>query len=262
MIGQTYDVEMINGLSWAQKQGPIADGDKIGHIYIDSEYGQNGLLGSQAYAKEHDLQVIPVPVAGTDTDMTATMVKLKSEGVKAIAITTAPGGTASIAVQNVAQGMNLPLIGSNPVFSPAMMTDPTVAAALSNLYIVQSVGPFSQDNDFAKELAEKYEGKFQDEPNQGVNAGYIAGLAWEAILERACSDGDMTREGVLKAKAKVTSVDAKGMMGDLDFSQEGAPTTREAFIEQADPSAEGKLKIVEELFVSDEAKAYKTPHQK
>ena len=262
MIGQTYDIEMINGLAWAQKQGKIKDGDKIGHIYIDSEYGQNGLLGSQAYAKEHKMEIIGVPVAGTDTDMTATMTKLKDQGVTAIAVTTAPGGMASIAVQNVAQGMNLPLIGSNPVFSPTLMTDPTVASALSNLFIVNSIAPFSQDAEFAKKLAGEYKAKFSDEPNLGVNAGYVAGLAWEDILKQACDDGDMTREGVLAAKKKVKAVDTKGMMGTLDFSKEGSPTTREAFIEQADASAEGKLKITEELFVSDEAKAYKAPHQK
>ena len=262
MIGQTYDVEILNGLSWLQKQGKLADGDKIGHIYIDSEYGQNGLLGSQAYAKDHNMEVIGVPVAGTDTDMTATITKLKSDGVKAIVATVAPGGMASIAVQNQAQGLNLPIVGSNPVFSPTLLSDPTVAAALSNLYIVNSIGPFSQDDDFAKELATKYKAKYTDEPNNGVNAGYVAGLAWEAILKQACSDGDMTREGVLKAKTKVNAVDTKGMMGTLDFSKEGSPTTRQAFIEQADPSAEGGLKIVEELFESDEAKAYKAPFEK
>lgn len=40
--------------------------------------------------------------------------KLITDKVTAIAVTTAPGGMASIAVQNVAQGMNVPLIGSNP----------------------------------------------------------------------------------------------------------------------------------------------------
>ena len=44
-IGQTYDIEMLNGLAWLQKQGKLADGDKVGHIYIDSEYGQNALAG-------------------------------------------------------------------------------------------------------------------------------------------------------------------------------------------------------------------------
>ncbi len=50
MIGTTYDLEIVNGLAYLQQQGLIADGDTIGHIYIDGEYGGNGLKGSQYYA--------------------------------------------------------------------------------------------------------------------------------------------------------------------------------------------------------------------
>ena len=39
MIGTTYDLEVINGLSYFQQQGMLADGDTIGHIYVDGEYG-------------------------------------------------------------------------------------------------------------------------------------------------------------------------------------------------------------------------------
>ena len=45
MIGTTYDLEIVNGLAYLQQQGLIKDGDTIGHIYIDGEYGGNGLLG-------------------------------------------------------------------------------------------------------------------------------------------------------------------------------------------------------------------------
>lgn len=32
MLGGTYDIEMLNGLSYLKSQGMIGDGDKIGHI--------------------------------------------------------------------------------------------------------------------------------------------------------------------------------------------------------------------------------------
>lgn len=47
----------------------------------------------------------------------------------------------------------------------------------------------------------------------------------------------------------------------LDFSKPGAPTTRETFIEQVDPTAAGGLKIVSDLAVSEEADAYKAPDE-
>src|SRR5262245_23508929 len=37
----TYDVEMINGLSFLMAQGKIHDGDTIGHVWLDGGYGAN-----------------------------------------------------------------------------------------------------------------------------------------------------------------------------------------------------------------------------
>lgn len=51
----TYDVAMINGLSNLMEQGKIHDGDTIGHIWLDGEYGANGLCGAQYFAQRHHL---------------------------------------------------------------------------------------------------------------------------------------------------------------------------------------------------------------
>lgn len=51
----TYDVAMINGLSNLMEQGNIHDGDTIGHIWLDGEYGTNGLCGAQYFAQRHHL---------------------------------------------------------------------------------------------------------------------------------------------------------------------------------------------------------------
>lgn len=264
MLGQTYDVEIINGLSWMQEQGMIGEGDKIGHIYVDSEYGQNGLTGSKYYAEQHGMTVVESAIAATDTDMTAVVAKMKDDGVKALAITVAPAATASIATQNVAQGLNVPILGSNPTFAPNMLQDQAVTAALSHYYQVNSILPFTTDNKFGKELAEKYASKFTDPPSHAVFAGYVAGMVWGEILEQACSDGDMTRDGILAAKSKVTQVNTEGLMGPLDLSKEGAPTSREAVIMQADASVadKGGLSVVAEFFESEDAKAYKAPFEK
>lgn len=262
MVGQTYDIEMLNGLSWLQQQGKIADGDKIGHIYTDSEYGQNGVMGSDAYAKEHNLEVLKAPLGATDTDMTATITKFKAEGVKAIAITTPPAAVSSTVVQNVAQGLNVPIIGSNPTFSPTMFSDQTVVNGLSNYFLISSTAPFGTDIEIAKKVAAEYESRTQDEPNIGVLQAYVKGLVWGEVLEKACDNGDLTRQGILDAKAEVDSVDTQGAAGALDFSKEGAPSSREAFILSPDANAPDKLTITADLFSSEEAKAYKAPFEK
>ncbi|WP_153505992.1 ABC transporter substrate-binding protein [Cumulibacter manganitolerans] len=263
MIGQTYDVEMINLLSWAKSKGMINDGDKVGHVYIDSEYGQNGLLGSKAYAKEHNMQVIPVPIGGTDTDMTATVTKLKSDGVKAILMTTAPAATASIAVQAKGQGLDVPLLGNNPTFAPAQLQNDSVVQAFSKFYVSTSINSFSSQDAQVQKILKEYKDKgYTETPYDAVLFGYTYGMAWEQVLKQACSDGDMTRDGVLKAKEKVDNVDTKDLTGPLDFSKPGAPSSRKAFITQPDKAGISGTKIVEKLYESDEAKKYKAPFEK
>lgn len=260
MVGATYDVEMLNGLSFMQEKGFVKDGDKIGHIYIDSEYGKNGLLGSQAYAKAHNMSVVEAKVVATDTDMTAAITSLKSQGVTMIALTTTPKQTASALTQAKAQGLDVPFIGNNPTFDPVLLSTPA-KDAFGKFYFVNGAVPFSADLPAAKELAAKYNASYHDTPNVGVDFGYASGLVWQSVLTTACTDKDLSRQGILNAVAK-TKVDTKELAGELDFSKPGQPSTRKSYVAQADASAAGGMKYVKQLFESSEATAYTTPFQK
>ena len=63
-IGATYDIEMINGLGYLMEQGKLKEGDKIGHVYFEGEYGENGLKGSEAFAKENGMAGRPAEDQG------------------------------------------------------------------------------------------------------------------------------------------------------------------------------------------------------
>ncbi|MDT7783952.1 MAG: hypothetical protein QOF58_2371, partial [Pseudonocardiales bacterium] len=137
IVGTTYDVEMIDGLSYLQKQGMIADGDAVGHIYVDGEYGANGLRGSKYYAQQHGLKLSEVKITSTDTDLTNVVTGLKGQGVKAILLTTTPTQTGSVAAANKALGLNVPILGNNPSFDPVLHQSPA-AGALDKMFIVAS----------------------------------------------------------------------------------------------------------------------------
>ena len=124
MIGTTYDLEIINGLAYLQQQGLLADGDTIGHIYIDGEYGGNGLRGSQYYAQQHGLTVREAKVTSTDNDLTGIVTGLRGDGVKAIVLTTTPGQTASALSASQALGLNVPVLGQQPDVRPGAAGQP------------------------------------------------------------------------------------------------------------------------------------------
>src|SRR5262249_30203792 len=113
----TYDVEMINGLSALMGQGKIHDGDTIGHIWLEGDYGANGLRGAQYFAQRHHLRLreAKVSTVAAMNDVVATFAA--EPRVRAIALSTTPAQTSSAAVVNQAVGLNVPMIGNSPVFT-------------------------------------------------------------------------------------------------------------------------------------------------
>ncbi len=259
--GTTYDIEMINGLSYLMDEGKLKKGDTIGHIYIDGEYGANGLRGSEYFAKKHDLKIVKKSITSTDNDMTSIVTGFKGDKVKAIALTTSPAQTASAASVNKALNLDVPLVGNNPTFAPQLLDSPA-KDALSSLYLVASSVPFGSDVPKAVEIAKAYKAEYKELPNPGVPYGYAIGEIWGQILQKACDNKDLTRDGIVKAREQSTNLSTANLVADLDFSAEGTPATREVYVAVPDASVEGGLKQVKPLFASDDAKSYVAPHQK
>lgn len=261
MIGTTYDLEIVNGLAYLQQEGLLADGDRIGHIYIDGEYGGNGLKGSQYYAEQHGMTISEAQVTSTDSDLTGIVTGMRGDGVKAIVLTTTPGQTASALAANSALGLNVPVLGNNPTFDPALLETPA-ASALGNLYVSASNAPFSSPNPKAVEVTTAYKEAYPDSPrNAGVTTGYTEGLVWQNVLEAACEAGDLSRAGVKAALTTLTEVDSEGLVDVLDYSSPGSPPTRGVYIAQVDATAEGGLREVAPLFTAPEAESYVAPFQ-
>jgi ABC-type branched-subunit amino acid transport system substrate-binding protein len=262
MIGTTYDLEIINGLAYLQQQGLIKKGDRIGHIYIDGEYGGNGLKGSQYFGDKNGITIVGAKVTSTDNDLTNIVTGLKGAGVTAIVLTTTPGQTASAASASQALGLNVPILGNNPTFDPALLKSPA-AAALANLYVAASSAPFSSKTSKATELAAAYKAKYAGSPlNGGVDVGYVEGLVWQSVLTKACENKDLSRAGVQTALKSLTSVKTDDLVAELDYSSPGAPPTRGVYIAKVDPAAEGGLTEVAPLFTAADAAGYKAPFQK
>ena len=217
VVGATYDIEMLNVLGYALEKGLIKEGDTLGHIYFTGEYGENGLAGSQAFAAKHGMKVVPAEIKATDQDMTAQVTQFKAAGVKAILLTTSPLQTASAAGVAAAAGLNVPIIGNNPVYSPALLKSPVAAALKEHLYAASPLNTFEA----APQLLADYKAKFPSvaSPSLGVVFGYAMGKIMNEVLDSACKDGDLTREGVLKAKEALSDPDTGGLVVPLDYTK-------------------------------------------
>ena len=93
----------------------------------------------------------------------------------------------------------MPVLGNNPTFDPALLNSPA-AGALGKLYVAASSPPFSSKTPKAVQVAKEYKAKYPGSPlNAGVHTGYVEGLVWQAVLEKACSTSDLSRTGVQTA---------------------------------------------------------------
>ena len=250
VVGATYEVEMINVLDYLLKEGKIKEGDKIGHIYFEGEYGEGGLAGSKYFAKQHGMQVVEQQIQSTDTDMTAQVTKLKAEGVKAIALTVAPGQTASVAGVAAAQGLDVPIAGNNPVFAPAVLEGTSGASLKKNLYVASPVAPF----DKLPDLLKSYQAAHPGDPTLGVVWGTAAADVMRQILDKACDDGDLTPEGVSKAKDEIGTVETGGLAVPLAFETGASPSDASYIFRAAD--VPGGAKAVSDKFVGDDVAGF------
>ncbi len=261
-IGTTYDVEMINGLGYLMEQGKLKEGDKIGHVFFEGEYGENGLLGSEAFAEENGLEVVQQKIKATDEDMSGQVSALKRAGVKAIAMTTAPTQLASVAGVGAGQGLNVPIVGNNPTYDPALLESPAAEAVKANTYIVASLNTFNSDEPGPSKVASAFKEAYPKEtPKAAVQFGYAQGQVMNEILNKACENNDLTREGIVKASREVSSLDLDGLTaGPLDYTKVGEPSTRAVYITRP-ADVPGGLKTEGGVVETDEAKAYEIAEQ-
>lgn len=255
--GASYDIEMINGLDKLLEDGKVAKGDKIGHIYFEGEYGENGLAGSKAFAEKNGMEIVEQKIKATDEDMSGQVSALKKAGVKAIALTTAPTQMASVAGVAAASGLDVPIVGNNPTWNPALLKTDAADALKKNAYVVGSVSPYNLEEAGPQKVAEVYGKAFPKEvPQAAVMLGWAEGETMKQILDKACEDGDLSREGIVKAARTLSDVDLEGLTaGPLDYSKVGEPSSRAVYISQP-ADVPGGLKAEDEPLESEEAKEY------
>jgi ABC-type branched-subunit amino acid transport system substrate-binding protein len=251
IVGATYEIEMINVLDYLLKEGKIKEGDKIGHIYFEGEYGEGGLQGSKYFAEKHDMTIVESEIKATDTDMTASVTKLKAQDVNAMALTVAPGQTASAAGVAASQGLDVPIAGNNPVYAPALLKGPAGPTLEKNLVVASPVSSFDKNPELLKDYTAAYPG---GDPTLGVVFGTAAATVMNKILDKACEDGDLTPEGVSKAKEDIGEVDTGELAVPLKFETGKSPSLKSYIFAPA--KVPGGAKTLSDLYEGEDAAGF------
>lgn len=251
VVGTTYDLDVINGLQHLRDTGVIRDGDTIGHVHVDSDFGRNALEGSAFAAQQWGLNLVAKSVPET-ADVVAQVGELKAAGAKAVFLSTSPQQTATAVATAERLGWDVPFLVNAASYDPQILRTPAAQAVVEHVQVVSPISPFSADAPGPREVAEAFEREFPDvEPTGSVDHGYVIGVAFAAILEKACAEHDLTRDGVLRAFQDTNHVDTGGLTGHLRFSLAGRPSATQSYVARPDPATPGGLAVVAGLFESE-----------
>ncbi|MFF8828243.1 ABC transporter substrate-binding protein [Streptomyces sp. NPDC015131] len=256
VIGSTYDIETINAVDFLLKEKGLRKGDKLGHVYFEGDYGENALKGSTHAAAKAGLTVVQQKIKPTDNDMSAQVAALKQAGVKAIVLSAGPRQAASLTGVAAATGLTVPVIGNNSAFAPQLLAT-QAGPALERLYHVATPSlPIGAATPAARKLVADYRAAHpQDALDNGVVAGWTSAQVFGEALKRACAAKDLTREGVSRALLTLKAHDA-GFGMTHDFSDPGAPSSRESAILRPDRNVPGGAVVARAPQVSEAARAY------
>jgi len=178
--------------------------------------------------------------------MSAQVSQFASQGVKLIVLTVAPTQTASVAAAAQAQNLDVPILGSNPVYAPGLLAGPTAQWLKDHLYVAAPIATFEGHED----ILEAYQAAYPDVANPsagGVLLGYGMAQVMNEVLDAACENGDLTRQGVLDAFNGLTDVDTGGVIVPIDAFELGVSPSLQSYIERP-ADVPGGATIAEEPF--------------
>src|SRR4051812_43617231 len=258
IIGASYDVEAINGIDWLMKNKGLKKGDKIGDLYFEGDYGEGGLIGVKYAAKQNGLTVVEQKIKATDTDMSGQIAAFKRAGVKAMWLTVGPKQLASAAGVAKSVGLNVPIGGNNPIFSPLLLKTAVGPILEKNVTVFGSTAPASLDKPSVNKANAAYKKYYPNGLQQAaVMAGWSEAEVMNQVLTKACDNKDLSRAGIVNALHSISNLDTGGLIsGPLDYTQIGQPSTKSVYVVKISSSAKGGEETIGGPYEADAAKNY------
>jgi ABC-type branched-subunit amino acid transport system substrate-binding protein len=259
IAGTTYDIESINAVDFLMSEHGIKEGDTIGHLYFEGDYGENALKGSKYAAGKHGLKIVEQKITPAETDMTGQVAAFRRAGVKAILFSAAPPQAASLAGIAASQKLDVPIVANGPGWTPQLLTTPAADALAANYYVVSSMAPLGLEADGVKEFLDAYEQAYPKgtPSSNGSLYAYAGAQIADAALTKACENKDLTRQGVLDALRSIDALDTGGTVaGTLDFTDPAQPPSRMIYMAKVSKDAPGGLAPLGEAQTAADAEDY------
>ncbi len=233
VAGATADILAINGLDHLRQDGTLAPGQTVGVLSDGSAAAEDALRGARWWAQVNGVS-LDVRNAGTDPAAWG------GDGV-VLALADAPtvGSVVAATPPDVAV-LTLP-----DGFDPQTWSAPTVQAADGRLYVATPAPAYGSAYPAVVAVASMAAAAGDGDIGPRTVDGYAVGATWGRLIQQACDDLTLTRDGIRQATSTVGPATATSLFGAGDpglVVRSGLPATRVSSISVADASAPAGLR--------------------
>ena len=257
----SYQVQTINGVSyWLEQQAGGAAASTVCAVSVASSFGDAGTEGTRFAVSESGAKLgVVVTLVPNDNNVAAALAQLRAAGCQAVTATVAPLQLVALVVGAARSGWATRWIASAAGFSDRIVTPQTGPAFEQTVWVVGD-GPQWGDPTLkilVDELLASDNRYWTENPDVGLVFGHAQGATWEAVLERAVADRDLSRAGLLAASRKVATVNIDGVGSTIDYSQPVRLSSPRATIFAVDNSYRNSIRMLSFGYSSAVAARYK-----
>jgi ABC-type branched-subunit amino acid transport system substrate-binding protein len=271
VLGTPYAIDDANGIDYIVNQLGKKTA-KIGIIYQNDEYGQDGIRGYDAAKSAYSFNdVARASYAATDADFTSQVLAMKNAGAEYVFLVAVPTAAGKIMGTAAALHYAPNWVLQGPAWTEFLMTkngtfedtaDKTALYPVLSGGNVMVLGYEAQWGDttvpgMAQFLADTTKYGSGQIPDYYYEYGYAMAKVEAAILKKAIESGDLTRQGILNAKLNLGTVDLGGLLPSVNYTPALGPVSRKSGISVVDPTVPGFLKLKVPFFESSAAKNMK-----
>lgn len=234
--GAPYPVQFINAVQYLKDRGVTP---KLGIIYQNDDYGEDGLKGLEFAAKQFGFTIVAkATYRPDDAEFAAQVTAMKNAGADHVFLTTVPTPTGRILGTAATLNYAPQWIGQSPAWIGALVgtkekPSPLVPYMQKSLWIVTDGacgwGETQQGCEGMKEMIDNWQKFAADQPpDYYFSFGYTQARIVHQVLEKAIELGDLTRAGTLKAFESLKNVDMGGLLNPVSFGprcEDKVPTT-------------------------------------
>lgn len=259
-IGGPYQVQAINAVDYYLTDGGGSKDDVICTMIQDDVYGEAGQQGIDFAAEKYGFTVANTQKFKQGTENYAGQIgALAGAKCKMVFLVATPSDAAKI-WGTAAQAQFAPQwFGQSPSYTGALSQSAIGPYMQQSVLIVAEGTEWGDESVPGMKQMVADQGKYaaNEKPDYYFAFGYNQARAMTAVLEKAVENGDLSREGILKASTEIGTLSFDGLTGDYKYGKaEDRNPPRASTIFKVDPAKPFGLAKVKYLLESDAAKEF------